>query len=416
MFAKLKKAFGNIVSSFTDEPIDISDKRMLEWLGVDYNGISLQGAGALKEATVYACVRILSGAVAKLPLKIYKNEEGIKKPTSHNMERLLKLRPNEYMTALDFFKCMEVQRNLHGNAFAYIEYYHDKDRRGQVKGLYPIDAGRVSIYVSNKEILGSGQRIWYVVSGDEGEYRLKPSEIIHLKAMSTDGLQGVSPIHHMRTAVESAAAGGKYLNSFYTNGMTTKGIVHYVGDLNEESEKTFRARFERMANGLKNANRISLLPYGYQFQPLKMSMADAQFVESHRLTVRQIMAAFGIKNHQLNDLDRATHTNISEQQREFYIDTLMEILTMYEQELNYKLFTPAELDAGFYLRFNADAILRADITNRINALARATQSGIYTPNEARELEEKPPLPGGDDLWANGGMQRLIDRKGKDDAA
>jgi HK97 family phage portal protein len=163
-----------------------------------------------------------------------------------------------------------------------------------------------------------------------------------------------------------------------------------------------------MANGLKNAHRISLLPYGYQFQPIKMTLADAQFIENYNLTIRQIAAAFGVKNHQLNDLDRATHTNISEQQREFYIDTLMEILTKYEQEMMFKLFTTGEIDAGFYLRFNADAITRADIKTRYEAYRIGVQGGFKTPNEARELEEDEPLPGGDDLYANGAFVRLVD--------
>src|SRR5690606_1029781 len=112
--------------------------------------------------------------------------------------------------------------------------------------------------------------------------------------------------------------------------------------------------------GLKNANRVSLLPVGYQYQPLSLKMTDAQFLENTELTIRQIAAAFGVKMHQLNELSRATHTNVEYQQREFYVDTLMDILTGYEQELSYKLFTDEELNEGYYIKFNVDAILRAD--------------------------------------------------------
>jgi len=387
------------------ETIDMADRQLLEWLGIDINGINVHGTGALREATVYACVRILAGAVGKLPLKIYRDENGSKSSTSHPMGRLLKLRANENMSAIDFFKCVEIQRNLHGNAFVYIDYYKRGPDRGRIKGLHPIDSTAVTIYIDTK---GNEYKLWYVVSVGGEERKIHSYEMLHFKAFSADGLQGVSPIHYLRTTVESAAAGGEYLNKFYKSGMTTKGIIHYMGDLNADAERNFREKFEQMANGLKNSHRVSLLPYGYQFMPLKMTMADAQFLENHRMSIRQIAAAFGVKNHQLNDLDRATHTNISEQQREFYIDTLMEILTMYEQELMYKLFTPAELKAGFYLRFNVDAITRADLNTRMTALSRAVQSGIKTPNEARALDELEPLEGGDDLWANGNLRRLKD--------
>ena len=126
-------------------------------------------------------------------------------------------------------------------------------------------------------------------------------------------------------------------------------------------------------------------------------------LENTELTIRQIAAAFGVKMHQLNELSRATHTNIEEQQREFYVDTLMDILTGYEQELTYKLFTQQELEAGYYVKFNVNAILRADPKTRYEGYRIAIQSGFMTPNEVRELEEMEPLEGGDRLLVNGNM-------------
>ena len=132
-------------------------------------------------------------------------------------------------------------------------------------------------------------------------------------------------------------------------------------------------------------------------------MADAQFLENTELTIRQIAAAFGIKMHQLNDLERATHTNISEQQRQFYIDTLMAILTMYEQELTYKLLLDSELNKGYYCKFNVDAITRADIKTRYEAYRIGVQGGFLKPNEVRAREEMESAEGGDVLLVNGNM-------------
>ncbi len=107
--------------------------------------------------------------------------------------------------------------------------------------------------------------------------------------------------------------------------------------------------------------------------------------------------------HQLNNLERATHTNISEQQRQFYIDTLMAILTMYEQELTYKLLLDSELDKGYYCKFNVDAITRADIKTRYEAYKTGIQGGFLKPNEVRAKEEMEAAEGGDVLLVNGNM-------------
>ena len=230
--------------------------------------------------------------------------------------------------------------------------------------------------------------------------------MLHFKGLTSDGIIGMTPLEQLKNTIENAGAASEYLNNSFKTGLQTKGIIHYIGDLNPEAQRVFRERFEQMASGLKNANRVSLLPIGYQFQPLSLTMADAQFLENTQLTVKQIAAAFGIKNHQINDLDRATHTNVEYQQREFYVDTLMDILTGYEQELTYKLFTNKELEEGYYIKFNVNAILRADPKTRYEGYRIAIQSGFLTANEVRALEELEAKEGGDRLLINGNMMPI----------
>nr|WP_201035650.1 phage portal protein [Thermoanaerobacter sp. YS13] len=375
---------------------------ILQALGISPTDYS--GKNALKIATVFACIRILGESIAKFPLKIYQDQDGKRKAADHYLYPLLKLRPNPYMTAFDFWKCVEVQRNTHGNAFVWLEMPARGRNAGKISALWPLDANKVQIWVDNRGIFSSQSQIYYVFTDNLGnQYKLLPDEILHFKGFSLDGIAGISPIQYLRNTIENAGNAEQFLNQSLKGGMTVKGIVHYIGDLNPEAERKFREKFEQMANGLQNVNRIALLPIGYQFQPIALTMADAQFLENTQLTIKQIASAFGIKNHQLNDLDRSTYTNILEQQREFYIDTLLPILTMYEQELTYKLFTNSEIEQGYYVKFNVDSILRADISTRYEAYQKAIQSGFLTPNEVREMEEREPKEGGDRLYVNGNM-------------
>lgn len=393
------------VFSPKNEVINIDNPALLEWLGIETS--DFKGKNALKQATVYSCIRILSESIAKLPLKIYQENEGIRKAKDHYLYSLLKLRPNPYMSAIDFWKCVETQRNLYGNAYVWVEYVKRGKNAGKITGLYPIDATKVQIYIDEKGILNSTNKIYYVVTDNIGnQYKVMPEEILHFKGFTYDGIVGLSPVEYLKMLIENAGSATEFLNNSFKNGMQVKGIVHYIGDLNPEAERKFREKFEQMANGLKNANKVALLPIGYKFEPISLTMADAQFIENTQLTIKQIATAFGIKNHQLNDLDRATHTNIVEQQKEFYIDTLLPILTMYEQELTYKLFLQTEIEQGYYVKFNVDAILRSDIKTRYEAYRVGIQSGFLTPNEARAMEEKEPLEGGDKLLVNGNMMPI----------
>lgn len=389
------------------EVIDINDRRLLEWLGIETDEINYRGKNALKEATVFACIRILADAVGKLPIKTYRNQDGKQSATDHYLSPLLKLRPNPWMSSRDFFKCLEVQRNIHGNSYSWMEIETIGRNAGKITGLYPLDSDSVEIWIDDVGLLPGRGKLWYIYTDKKGtKYRIQPDEMLHFKGLSLDGIVGLTPLKQLRNTIENAGAASQYLNNSFKTGLQTKGIIHYVGDLSPEAQKTFREKFESMASGLKNANRVSLLPIGYQFQPLSLTMADAQFLQNTQLTIKQIAAAFGVKNHQLNDLDRATHTNISEQQREFYIDTLMDILTGYEQELTYKLFTQKELDEGYYVKFNVNAILRADPKTRYEGYRIAIQSGFLTPNEVRALEELEAKEGGDRLLINGNMMPI----------
>jgi len=390
------------------EEAGLNDPRLLEWLGIEPDELNVRGSRALREATVYACIKILAEAVAKLPLKVYReSDKGIEKATSHPLYPLLKSRPNPYMTASDLFRAVETQRNLYGNAYIVPEFHASGPQRGQIKWLWPVDYHSVEIWIDNRGLFEPRYKVWYIVRIQGQEYRLAPDEIVHLKsAITLDGVVGVSPLDYLRWLVEAGAAGTRHIRDFFKQGLQVRGLIHYTGDLNEEAERKFRERFERMAAGLKNAHRVALLPIGYTFQPLEISMTDAQFMETSQLTIRQIANAFGIKMHQLNDLSRATHTNIEQQQKQFYADTLQAILTQYEQELTYKLFTDRELQQGYYLKFNVDSILRSDLLTRFNAYRVGIQGGVLKPNEARALEDLPPEPGGDRLYVNGAIVPL----------
>ena len=385
--------------------VQVGDIQTLaEWLGLDKDELSVKGDKALKEATIYTCIKILSETVSKLPLKIYQDNDGKRKSTDHYLYNLLKLRPNPYMSASDFWKCIEAQRNLYGNAYAWLDIAKRGRDAGKILGMYPLHSEKVQIYVDDKGLISSKESVWYTFTDKQKkEYKIKSDEILHFKAQTLNGIAGISPIETLKNTIENAKAASQFLNNSYKNGMQTAGIVHYIGDLSPALQNTFREKFEEMSSGLKNANRISLLPLGFQYQPIALKLTDAQFLENTRLTLQQITAAFGIKPHQVNDQSKTSYASTAEANREFYTDTLLSILTMYEQELTYKLFLQEELENGFYAKFNADVILRADIEKRYRAYSQAVQNGFKTPNEVRALEEDEPLDGGDKLYLNGNM-------------
>lgn len=381
----------------------MEDEEFLKILGVDVTSINVSGKNALKEATVFACLKIRSDTMSKLPLKLYQKLDGVQTIRGHSLSTLLSLRPNPYMSASNYWNCIENQKNVYGNAYVYIDYGVGR-KSAEITALYPMDSSRMKIYVDNDGLLGIKNGLVYIFTDKNGvEHKLGSDDILHYRGMTLDGIAGLSVLEYNKTIIENAKSSQIYINKFFKGGMQSKGIIQYVGDLDSAAKETFRTKFESMSSGLKNAHRISLLPIGYQFQSISLSMTDAQFLENTELTIRQIAAMFGVKMHQLGDLSKATYSNITEQQKQYYVDTLQSDLTMYEQETTYKLLLTDELKKGYYCKFNTDVILRSDIKTRFETYRIGIQSGFYKINEVREKEEMASVEGGDKLYFNGNM-------------
>lgn len=397
----LKNLFSKRSNYDEDVGVSLSDSNFWEKFGIKL-GFSISGKKALKENTVYICTKVRAESIGKLSLKVYKEREEYKE---HELYYLLKYKPNSLMNSINFWKCIEAQRTLKGNAYAYIE----RNKKGQVTGIYPIDSDNVTKVVDDSNFLSSLSKVWYIVIDNKGiKHKLYSDEILHfIGDITLDGLIGIAPLEYLKCTVENGRATQEFVNKFFKNGLSTKGVIQYVGDLDEKAKRTFRKEFESMSNGLENAHSVSLLPLGYQFQPLSLSMADAQFLENSKLTKREIAAAFGMKSYHLNDLERATFNNLTEQQKDFYITTLQPSLTNYEQEMQDKLFSQYETLKDVRVEFNVDTILRSDIKTRYESYRIGIQSGFLSPNEVRKKENLPAKEGGDELLANGNMIPII---------
>jgi HK97 family phage portal protein len=380
----------------------LQDQEIAKALGIELEGISPDKA---KEATYFTCMRILTDNISKLPLKMkQKSSNGVKERTDHYMHEKLLLRPNMYMSASDFWKAVEFNRNHFGHSIVYINMLPN----GQIEGLYPLDMTRVQIWMDDAGIMGNKGAVWYTYTDGSGQRILQIHDVLHFKGLTRNGITGMSVRDYLQSTVENLQYGTEYVNKFFKGGLSAKGLLQYTGDIEPNAMNRMRERFETMANGINNVGKILPVPLGFTFQTINSTMADAQFLELSSFSIRQITAAFGVKMHQVNDLTRATHSNVAETMKEFYIETLQSILVMYEQELSWKLTTEDERKTGNYYQFNVDSILRASLKERYESYKLGIDSGWMYPNDARIQEGLPTDPHGNFLIVNGSMQKLED--------
>ena len=392
---RLKTAFKLILNKSDRQTVELNN--LYKFLGINPD----EDERALSEATYFACMKVLSESIGKLPLKLLKYNErnGVETARKHPLFNILHSRPNPYMTASTFWSTVEYNRNHYGNAYVWIQ------GAGKDMKLWILPSNDVEVWYDDAKILADQPDLYYLYSAGGKNYRFGSEEILHFKSSNTlDGVLGVSVQDQLKMTIGGAVKSQKMLNKMYETGFTAKAVLQYTGNLNDANVKTFTENIDKYTRGEitdSDIKNIIPIPLGSQLTPLNVKLADNQFIEVKQYSALQIASAFGIKPYQIGDYTKSSYASAEAQQLSFYVDTLLYIIKQYEEELTYKLLAEDEVTDGYHFKFNVAVILRADLKTQIETLSNAVANFIYTPNEAREKLDLEAKPGGDKLLGNG---------------
>jgi len=368
----------------------------------------------MQMTAVYCCVRILSEAVASLPLQFYRytDDGGKEKAVDHPLYFLLHDEPNAEMTSFIFRETLMTHLLLWGNAYSQII----RNGKGEVVALYPLMPDRMKV---DRDEHG---RLYYEytvydsddVDGRKGTnkvgrtVRLQPHDVLHIPGLGFDGLVGYSPIAMAKNAIGLAIATEEYGSKFFANGAAPSGVLEHPGTIKDPSK--VRESWQATFGGSGNANKIAVLEEGMKYTPISISPEQAQFLETRKFQIDEIARIFRVPPHMIGDLEKSSFNNIEQQSLEFVKYTLDPWVSRWEQAMVRALLTPDEKKKYFF-KFNVDGLLRGDYQSRMNGYATARQNGWMSANDIRELENLDRIPaeqGGDLYLINGNMTKLED--------
>lgn len=403
LFNRIKNGFKNevVVDTIGTNP---SIEELREFFKSDIENIS---SSKLTSTSYYACMQIRCNAIAKLPLKLMqRTEKGTSPAKNHSLYYLLKKRPNPFINAHDFLWATEFNRLEYGNAF----WVMDVNNRGNMQALYLLDSRKVTIMVDNTGILNKKNAVYYIYEDEkQGQIIYTSDSIVHFKNFSMNGIKGTSIKKYLSEIVENEQYSNKILRDKYQNGLQDPIIVQYIGDLNEAKQQKIKKKFSDMG-GAKNAGKVVPIPTDFKVEQLETKLVNSQFFQLQGLTTRHIANAFGVKGFQLNDMEKSTYNNIEQQNKAFYSDTLQNVLTTYEQEMDYKMI-PKYQHEEYFTQFNVDSILRSDLTSRTTSYTAGITNGYMTIAEVREKENLPYKEGTDILIIGNGASIPLNKLG-----
>ena len=238
---RLKSAFKLIFSKSDRQTVELNN--LYRFLGINPD----EDERVLSEATYFACMKVLSEAIGKLPLKLlkYNDKNGVVTARKHVLFSVLHSRPNPYMTASTFWSTVEFNRNHYGNAYVWIQ------GAGENLKLWILPSTNVTVWYDDAKILADQPDIYYLYSAGDKIYKFGSEEVLHFKSSNTlDGVIGVSVQDQLKMTIGGAVKSQKMLNKMYESGFTAKAVLQYTGNLNDANVKTFVENIEKYSAGL----------------------------------------------------------------------------------------------------------------------------------------------------------------------
>ena len=347
---------------------------------------------ALGVPAVWAAINFISGTIAGLPLHVYdKTASGKKrvKPGKLNpVVTLLHDAVNDGLSSFQWrFDMFATGVLTEGRFVTYIE----RDERGQLINLFPLPGATVKMMPTGRKQYShkaGGKTVIY----DE-------SEVLDVTFMlKSDLVTHRSPLRQCSVALGKAVNANEYGSKLFKNGglpafaltgpfQTVKGAERAGIDIAEATKEAAR----------KGAN-VFAIPLGHDLKPLGPDPDKMQLLEAQSFAVQEIARIYSLPPTFLQDLSRATFSNSEQQDLHLVKHTMKRWLEQLEAEMNLKFFGRG---SNRIVEFNLDGLLRGDYKTRMEGNSTAIQTGQLTPNEARAMDNREPLEGGDKLYIQG---------------
>jgi HK97 family phage portal protein len=333
-------------------------------------GISVSADTSLRLSAVWACVRLLSDTVSTLPVDVYRKGT----PDTPLPLPVLLARPSDTFTTIEWLHALMTSLTLRGNAYGVIT--GRTGAAGWPSQIELVNPDVVQVYRND------AGRIEYRIGGTEYDR----GDIFHVRAFTSPGsLVGLSPIEYARQSIGLGLAAESFGARFFGDNATPSGLLISKGPITAETAASLKERWHASHKGRRE---LAILSGDVEFTPITISPNESQFVETQRFTVAQIARLFGVPPEMIGGEagGSLTYANVEQRALDFTTFALGPWVARIEAALS------DLLPRGQVVKLNTGALLRADLKTRYEAHSIGIASGFLTVDEARALEDRPPLP------------------------
>ncbi len=340
---------------------------------------------AIQVSAVLCCARVIAEGLAQVPLKVFR-EDGSGSPIEardHPLFFLLSRRPNDWQTSFELREQIGFHLALTNNAYIY------KNRvSGEIVELYALLPGSVSVEQDSE------LNLTYRVTFKGGKtLSVLADDIWHIRGPSWDGVEGMDALRLANKAIGLSQATERFGSSFFENNGRPGGLLTTrpgTSPLTQAQRDEIKTLWAAQHQGSGNAFKTAMLPFDLEFTPVTSSANEAQWTEARKFLIKEICRFFRVLPIMVMEGEDSTSYNSVEQLFLAHLThTLMPWYERFEQSAEVALLTRAELLAGYSIKLNANALLRASHSERAKYYQTMRSIGAMTANEVRAKEDMP---------------------------
>lgn len=376
------------VTTFRRRTLDV--KNPAGWNGGDVKpaGEEVTPSGVLGLSAAWACVNLIAGTIATLPLMVYRAQKDGSRAVAkdHPLYRILHDNPNSDQTAVDYLEFVQSSLEFWGNSYSRIVRSGEKP-----VSLLPI---RPDIMTVDRDERG---RVRYRWSEDGQFFERFDDTVLHIRGFGGGPLGGLSTLAFARNAFGLALATDRAARDTFSNGMRPSGQFVFKEWLTKDQRELVEQRLAEKYMGAMNAGRPYIAEGGLEYKPISINPEDAQMLETRGFSVDEVCRFFGVPPFMIGHTEKSTSwgTGLAEQVLGFQKFNLRRRCKRIEQVMEKRLLTPADRASGITVEFNMEGLLRGDTEQRFKSYEIGLRNGIYVINDCRGWENLPPVDGGD---------------------
>ncbi|CAO3904193.1 phage portal protein [Achromobacter mucicolens] len=385
-------AIGNIADG---ETVSSSDIRMFQIFGDPRTaaGAVVNEQTAMRVSAVYACVSLIAGSIAQLPLPVFERVGGARQQVDHPYWWTLNEQFCPTWVASAAWEFLITQMLLRGDGIAYIV----RNRAGAMTNLIPWPRSRVEIREQERESPRELRRLQYTFYDDKGFFTVDQDDVIHIPGFGFNGISSMSVIQWgARNGIGIAIQGDEHAGKFFSEGGKPEVAIKAPAAMSPDMQEDFRAAWVAKYGGIQGNRRIPLiLTEGLDVKELTMSAVDQQLLESRQWQVIDIARAFGVPPHMIGEMTKSSSwgSGIEQMGIGFVKYTLAPHLKRMKGELNRKLFRTAR----YFTEHNTDGLMAGDSKAQAEYFAKALggpgTQGWMSVDEVRRVKNLQPLGG-----------------------